>query len=79
VDTVTVSLSRTTLSAAGVHPIVRTLDPARLGDHLDRLYRAAWALCGSREDPEDLESRVADCREYRPARGVLECEQFHPQ
>src|SRR5262249_59961912 len=32
----------------------RKLDPARLGDHLDRLYRAAWALCGSREDAEDL-------------------------
>jgi RNA polymerase sigma-70 factor (ECF subfamily) len=32
----------------------RLLDPARAGDHLDRLYRAAWALCGSREDAEDL-------------------------
>jgi RNA polymerase sigma-70 factor (ECF subfamily) len=32
----------------------RHLDPAGLGDHLDRLYRAAWALCGSREDAEDL-------------------------
>src|SRR6266540_2820910 len=32
----------------------RPLDPARLGDHLDRLYRAAWALCGSREDAQDL-------------------------
>ena len=32
----------------------RLLDPGRLGDHLDRLYRAAWALCGSREDAEDL-------------------------
>jgi RNA polymerase sigma-70 factor (ECF subfamily) len=32
----------------------RQLDPARLGDHLDRLFRAAWALCGSREDAEDL-------------------------
>ena len=32
----------------------RQLDPARLGDHLDRLYRAAWAFCGSREDAEDL-------------------------
>src|SRR3954466_13396125 len=32
----------------------RELDPARLGDHLDRLYRAAWAMCGSREDAEDL-------------------------
>jgi RNA polymerase sigma-70 factor (ECF subfamily) len=30
------------------------LDPARLGDHLDRLFRAAWALTGSREDAEDL-------------------------
>src|SRR3954454_22921762 len=30
------------------------LDPERLGDHLDRLFRAAWALCGSREDAEDL-------------------------
>jgi RNA polymerase sigma-70 factor (ECF subfamily) len=32
----------------------RPLDPARLGDHLDRLFRAAWALCGSRHDAEDL-------------------------
>src|SRR6188472_1753880 len=32
----------------------RLLDPAGLGDHIDRLYRAAWALCGSREDAEDL-------------------------
>src|SRR5215468_7032298 len=39
--------------AAGIR-MERTLDPARLGDHLDRLYRAAWALCGSREDAEDL-------------------------
>jgi len=30
------------------------LDPGRLGDHVDRLYRAAWALCGSRVDAEDL-------------------------
>ena len=35
-------------------PVARTLDPARLGDHIDRLFRAAWALCGSREDAEDL-------------------------
>ncbi|HZU59920.1 MAG TPA: sigma-70 family RNA polymerase sigma factor [Solirubrobacteraceae bacterium] len=33
---------------------VRRLDPERLGDHIDRLYRAAWALTGSREDAEDL-------------------------
>lgn len=25
-----------------------------LGDHIDRLFRAAWALCGSREEAEDL-------------------------
>jgi RNA polymerase sigma-70 factor (ECF subfamily) len=25
-----------------------------LGRHLDGLYRAAWALCGSREDAEDI-------------------------
>lgn len=32
----------------------RPLDPQRAGDHLDRLYRVAWALCGNREDAEDL-------------------------
>ncbi len=32
----------------------RQLDPERLGDHLDRLYRAALGLCGSREEAEDL-------------------------
>jgi RNA polymerase sigma-70 factor (ECF subfamily) len=41
-------------TATGQPAIERTVDPARLGDHLDRLYRAAWALCGSREDAEDL-------------------------
>src|SRR5690349_7831724 len=30
------------------------LDTERMGDHLDRLFRVAWALCGSREDAEDL-------------------------
>lgn len=33
---------------------MRRLDPKSLGQHLDVLYRAAWALCGSREDAEDL-------------------------
>jgi RNA polymerase sigma-70 factor (ECF subfamily) len=32
----------------------RKLDPEALGDHMDRLYRAAWSLCGSREEAEDL-------------------------
>jgi len=30
------------------------LDPQTLPAHTDRLFRAAWALCGSREDAEDL-------------------------
>ncbi len=33
---------------------MRTLDPQSLTQHVDRLYRAAWSLCGSREDAEDL-------------------------
>ena len=33
---------------------LRPLDPARLGDHIDRLYRAALGLCGSHADAEDL-------------------------
>jgi RNA polymerase sigma-70 factor (ECF subfamily) len=32
----------------------RILDPDSLGDHIDRLFRAAWALSGSRADAEDL-------------------------
>ncbi len=30
------------------------LDPQSLPQHVDRLHRAAWALCGSRHDAEDL-------------------------
>jgi RNA polymerase sigma-70 factor (ECF subfamily) len=30
------------------------LDPQSLTRHVDRLYRAAWALCGSSHDAEDL-------------------------
>ena len=32
----------------------RQLDPQDLGDHIDRLYRAARSLTGSREEAEDL-------------------------
>jgi RNA polymerase sigma-70 factor (ECF subfamily) len=32
----------------------RYLDPEALGDHIDRLYRAARGLTGSREEAEDL-------------------------
>ena len=40
--------------AIATHPPVRELDPTRLGDHVDRLYRAAVGLCGSPVDAEDL-------------------------
>jgi RNA polymerase sigma-70 factor, ECF subfamily len=32
----------------------RVLDPNALHRHVDRLYRAAWAMCGSPHDAEDL-------------------------
>lgn len=35
-------------------PADRLLNPEDLGDHIDRLFRAAWALAGSRADAEDL-------------------------
>ena len=35
-------------------PAPHVLDPAALGRHLDRLMRAALAMCGSRADAEDL-------------------------
>ena len=35
-------------------PASRVLSPEALYRHIDRLYRAAWALCGSRHDAEDL-------------------------
>src|SRR6266498_2910934 len=43
------TLSRVVSSAERVR-----LDPQRASDHIDRLFRAAWALCGSRQDAEDL-------------------------
>ena len=32
----------------------RRLDPEALGDHIDRLYRAARSMCASPQDAEDL-------------------------
>ena len=40
--------------SAGSEAPSRPLDPAVLQDHIDVLYRAAWALCGSRHEAEDL-------------------------
>src|SRR6201989_3005150 len=34
--------------------VERQLDPEALGEHIDRWYRAAWRLWGSREEAEDL-------------------------
>ncbi len=46
-------MEQATLRVASSAERVR-LDPQRASDHIDRLFRAAWALCGSREDAEDL-------------------------
>ena len=35
-------------------PQAHLLEPDALSRHIDRLFRAAWAMCGSREDAEDL-------------------------
>jgi RNA polymerase sigma-70 factor (ECF subfamily) len=35
-------------------PAVRPLDTVRLGDHLDRLYRAAYSYVGTQHEAEDL-------------------------
>jgi RNA polymerase sigma-70 factor (ECF subfamily) len=37
-----------------VEGVTRPLDPESLGSHTARLYRAAYGLCGSRQDAEDL-------------------------
>jgi RNA polymerase sigma-70 factor (ECF subfamily) len=42
------------MSAVAEAVAPRELNPAALPDHLTRLYRAAWAMCGCREDAEDL-------------------------
>src|SRR5579864_511844 len=41
--------ARTRSASAGRH-----LDPATLGDHIDRLYRTARSMCASPQDAEDL-------------------------
>jgi RNA polymerase sigma-70 factor, ECF subfamily len=48
------------------------LDPQALVEHLDRLYRAAWGLCGSREEAQDLVQETA-------ARVLAKPRQLHGQ
>jgi RNA polymerase sigma-70 factor (ECF subfamily) len=45
---------RPPLGVPGTRDVARRLDPALLGDHTDRLYRAARSMCRSREEAEDL-------------------------
>jgi RNA polymerase sigma-70 factor (ECF subfamily) len=49
-----VSPSGRLVPVAGRSASGKRLDPEVLGVHLGRLYRAAWGLCGSRENAEDL-------------------------
>jgi RNA polymerase sigma-70 factor (ECF subfamily) len=41
-------------SAGARRSLPHLLDPATLPQHIDALYRAAWAMCGSKQDAEDL-------------------------
>ena len=44
----------TTATVAKTRRAGHLLDPETLSDHSDRLFHAAWALCRSRDDAEDL-------------------------
>ena len=47
-------MSLVTRTSGKLRVVTPELRAAVLGDHLDRLYRAAWAMTGAREDAEDL-------------------------
>jgi RNA polymerase sigma-70 factor (ECF subfamily) len=47
---------------------MRFLDPQSLAEHTDRLYRAAWALCGSADEAEDLVQETFVRVLHRPRR-----------
>jgi RNA polymerase sigma-70 factor, ECF subfamily len=57
---VTISAGQVASAIAGGLPVARVISARRLAasqrlpDQVDRLYRAAWALCGSPHDAEDL-------------------------
>jgi RNA polymerase sigma-70 factor (ECF subfamily) len=48
------ALYRVPVADARESLLPRLLDPEDLGRHVDRLFRAAWALCGHSHDAEDL-------------------------
>jgi RNA polymerase sigma-70 factor, ECF subfamily len=48
------SLSEQVSTGSGEESAQSLLEPARLPDHIDALYRAAYAMSGSRHDAEDL-------------------------
>ncbi len=48
------ALYRVPVADARESLLPRLLDPEDLGRHVDRLFRAAWALCGHPHDAEDL-------------------------
>ena len=48
------SIATMHVADTGAHREARRLDPEAAVEHLDRLHRAAMALCGSREAAEDL-------------------------
>jgi RNA polymerase sigma-70 factor, ECF subfamily len=50
----TAALYRIGVADARGTPRPRLLDPEDLGRHVDRLFRAAWAMCGHLHDAEDL-------------------------
>ena len=62
------------VTLAAVTPELRV---AVLGDHLDRLYRAAWALTGAREDAEDLVQETYE-RVLRRPREIARAEDALP-
>jgi RNA polymerase sigma-70 factor (ECF subfamily) len=53
------------------------LQATALGDHLDRLYRAAWAITGAREDAEDLVQETYE-RVLRRPRQIARAEDALP-
>ena len=59
--TVTASAASSPSAPAALPEGSRQLDVQRLPDHRDRLFRAAYAMCGRREDAEGTWCRTRTC------------------